>query len=286
MQKKNIFLEKGFTLVEMLVAGGILGVLIVAGMNYFSNMQQSNNFLEFQMKREQLRTVILNQFLNFEDNCKCFFKNPAEFPEVGISKLAATPSDSIGRYQFTTEGDCSTATLGAVFLSKEGSDGLRLVNVELANIKKFPNSYAGDFLLYLRSTKKVVGPQIARLKIPVNVKTSAGAGSNKKFEGCSVTGTFASQLQSLLEKVIDVTETRCIRDTGGSTTHVVEKQCPAGTKLLSCSGGPGDIDHQHEGFWILPDYKTNTCRLSIVNPACVSSEPWTYQKVISLCYPE
>ena len=64
-----------------------------------------------------------------------------------------------------------------------------------------------------------------------------------------------------------VTKTLCKKAKGKFT---VAATCPTGYKLLSCSGGSGDLHESYEGYDIRPINNT-TCQAIVKEPACYSS---------------
>lgn len=64
-----------------------------------------------------------------------------------------------------------------------------------------------------------------------------------------------------------VTSTLCRKAKG---SYTVKASCPAGYKLLSCSGGSGDLDEKYEGYNIRPISDT-TCEAIVKEPACYNA---------------
>ena len=88
-------------------------------------------------------------------------------------------------------------------------------------------------------------------------------------------------LSNLLETAQNYETIECHRS---EITHSIVSTCPAGRKLIACSGGPGDIKESDEAFWVVPNYSANTCTLVITKPACTTGLPHSYQRVIATCY--
>lgn len=65
--------------------------------------------------------------------------------------------------------------------------------------------------------------------------------------------------------------------------NYVWARCPSGTRVISCSGGPGDTREDAEGYFIRVDPKENGCELMIGKPVCNSGRPWTFQNVFATC---
>ena len=65
--------------------------------------------------------------------------------------------------------------------------------------------------------------------------------------------------------------------------HELEARCPTNTRLGSCTGGPGDLDEDHEGFFIRPNPQRNSCELIIGHPRCSSGRDWQVTHVYAIC---
>lgn len=182
--------QSGFSLVQVIVAAGIMTVVMLAGMTFFGNQTKSNNFLEFQAKREQLRGSLLSQFLNQGDNCKCLFAGATEFSAaMGTPLLTGVVPTQIGRYDFVTPGVCATATVPAPFINNVGVDGMKTTAIEMKNIRNISGDYSGELHITIESTKEVLGPKTLLLKIPVSILTIPGTAGNVVFQSCSATGS-------------------------------------------------------------------------------------------------
>lgn len=72
-------------------------------------------------------------------------------------------------------------------------------------------------------------------------------------------------------EVTVVTQTLCKKASG---TYTLTAHCPSGYRLLSCSGGAGDLDESYEGYDIRPVSQT-TCQAIVKEPACYSSSSQT-----------
>lgn len=187
MQKKFLRLSQhGFSLVQVIIAAGILAVLAMTSASFFTNQIKANNYLEFQAKREQLRLTILGQFLSDPNNCKCLFANAPAFATPGPSTLAGTPPTQIGKFNFTTPGVCGTATLPSPLTSSTGVDGIRSTTIQLRNIvDSGGGTHTGLLVIGLQSLKEVQGPQELMLTFPVDVQTAPSGPGTVSFLGCS-----------------------------------------------------------------------------------------------------
>ncbi len=271
------------SLVEVTIALAIAGGLGLLLMNMQSNQSKVLHHFEFHSKKEQLRLAILGQVLKNPVNCGCLFKGAAEFADTGIPELTGYIAPTgIGKYE---PADC-TGGVPSPLVSSDGVDGVKLLSVSLTNVQKLGGTYDGKLNIKLESMKQVLGPKESLLTIPVSLEVGPGvAAGTVVVTGCSVSGAgIASDLVPLLRRVVLKENTVCLR-TNYNTLHNIAVTCDAGTALLSCSGGPGDMFEEYEAFWIVPDYTTDTCTLKINRPACNSGQPESMQKVIAMCYP-
>ncbi len=277
---KKVFHSKGgFTLVELMIASGVMAVMMFAMISMQTNQMKTNNFLEFQLKKTQLHGSILGQVISDPYNCNCLFNGAAEFPTTGTSELTGyTPPAAIGVFGIA---GCAAAIPNPLVTSA-GLDGLKLISTKLKNIVPVGSDFSGDLLINVESTKEILGPKELNIKIPVTVITDPGSPGNVAFKGCtSKGGTIATQLKIALSTIKAYEQMVCWRD---NILHALTVACPAGKALLTCSGGPGDEDENHEGFWVLSDYTLNTCTLQIKRARCMFGESWTYQRIIANCY--
>lgn len=183
--------ERGFSLIEVLIVAGVMGIVLLAMMTMQSNQLKATNFLEFRLKKTELKTVLLGQFLTNPDHCACLFAGAADFPATptapGVTLTGVNPT-AIGLYHFTTPGDCTTATMPQKLVDNVGVDGMKATSIQLTDIMNNSGVYSGTLTIALESTKDVLGPKALQpLKIPVTVAT-APSGSNVSFKGCSMGG--------------------------------------------------------------------------------------------------
>ncbi|MER9336780.1 hypothetical protein NKJ06_22740 [Mesorhizobium sp. M0293] len=80
-------------------------------------------------------------------------------------------------------------------------------------------------------------------------------------------------------KTVVVSGSICSRASQALTKTVT---CPADTTLLGCSGGPGDVSEDHEGYFVRPN-GANGCEMVVGEPRCVKEEYWTYSWVFAHC---
>ncbi|MCS7093566.1 MAG: type II secretion system GspH family protein, partial [Patescibacteria group bacterium] len=86
--KKNIFLKKSFTLLEMLVVIGIIGILVSVGFASYSTAQKKSR----DSKRKNDLKSIQNAFEQYYSICN--YKYPATIPSAG-NKLIATSANCL-----------------------------------------------------------------------------------------------------------------------------------------------------------------------------------------------
>lgn len=181
--------QQAFSLVEALIFVGIMGIMMLVMVATQSNQLKSNNYLEFQLKRTQLQTVLIGQVLNDPNNCACWFSGANTFaanPALPGATLTGVTPTQLGRYQFITAGDCATATMPQPLIDGTGIDGMKATSIQLTNIMNISGTYSGDLIAGLQSTKEVLGPRDLQLRIPVAIEvTPAGAGM-VQFRSCSM----------------------------------------------------------------------------------------------------
>lgn len=279
--------QKGISLIEVTIGLAIAAAGATALASMLGNQATSVSTLEYKVKVMEMRSLLLNQVFTDGSSCSCLFSQalPAEFPAAGISgRLStSTPITRLGLFNFSTLGDCSTATMPRPVLSNTFEDSIRTSDVYLSDLQPLgTDRFVGKLAVEIESQKKVLGSKKKLLKIPVVVQTVAGTNpGDVKFSSCSMGGEITKQLQAALAQTTTHEQRVCYRD---NNMHNITVTCPPSKALIACSGGPGDLDESHEGSWIIPDYATNTCTLTVKNARCVSGEPWTEQRVIAACY--
>lgn len=181
----------GMTLIEIMVATGIMGILMMAMITMQTNQMKSNNYLEFQLNRTKLQGSIIGQFLNDPNNCRCLFSGAADFPLAGTPVLTGMPPPNrIGRYSYVLPVNCSTATMTRPFVTSiPNSDGLSLNNIELRNIILISGQYSGQLVLDVKTSKSVLGPERIPISIPVAITTVPGTPGNARFLSCQTAGS-------------------------------------------------------------------------------------------------
>ncbi len=180
-------IRNGFSLVEVMVALGVGSILMFATMTMYNNQLKANNYTDFQIKTTQLRSSLVGQFLNSADNCKCLFAGATQFPTTGISKLAGVSPNKIGRYSFSTPGDCATASIIAPFVTTTGKDGVKATDIALEDIAPLGGGkYQGNLMVKVEATRPVLGPSQIGISIPVDISATP-VGSQMAFDACSST---------------------------------------------------------------------------------------------------
>lgn len=231
LQKKlstSLLKTSGFSMVEMLIAVGVLSIVVLASTTMFENQSRANNFLEFQLKRTQLQSAIISQVLNNPINCECLFTGSTDFPVSGVALLAGVSPTAIGPYNFATPNDCSTATILNPLVNTVGVDSVKLNSVNLSNISNNSGSYSGDLQISIQSIKNALGPKDLNISIPVSISVSPVNPTTVKFKNCSLNSIPAAQTNI----------NSCQRIIGPSTSldnayHIVN--CPVNTAAVGFS---------------------------------------------------
>lgn len=182
--------QNGMTLVEIMIATGIMGIMMAVMITMQSNQLKSNNYLQFQLHRTQLQGTVIGQFLNDPNNCRCLFNGAADFPTGGTTLLTGmTTPTQVGRYSYTPPINCATATMPRPFITNVSNvDGLVLNSVQLRDIQLIGGQYAGTLFLDVSTTRNVMGPNRIPISIPVAVTTVPGTPGNVRFASCQTAG--------------------------------------------------------------------------------------------------
>nr|AGU11999.1 hypothetical protein [uncultured organism] len=271
------------TLVEVLVMVAILAASGLVMATLFTNQRKAVSYLEFTTKREQMRLALLGQVLNEPNNCRCLFQGASDFmPTTPVNLSGYKKPDQLGA--FPNKNNC-LGTMPNPLVSESGIDSIKLTDLSLEGITVTGSSLTGLFHVKLQSQKEVGGPDVTELKIPVAVHAQYKPSGLFEFRGCSMAAAGGGpQLQDVLRSAEQFTMSACLRDKS-NTLHSLVSPCPLNYQLLSCAGGPGDQEESDEGFWIVPDFKANTCTLQVTQPMCSPGQPWTQQRSIAVCYP-
>jgi len=180
--------RSGATIVEVLVAGAIMIIMMLAMMTMQDNQLKGNNYLDFQLKRTQLQAELVGQVFNNANNCACLFAGSAAFsanPVAPGATLSTLPLQ-IGRFNFVNPGVCATATIPQPLVDNIGIDGMRATSIQLTNIMNANGAYTGEVVLDLQSTKPVLGPQNLPIRIKVDIVTSPAGAGNVNFASCAI----------------------------------------------------------------------------------------------------
>lgn len=179
--------QNGFSLIEIVVVSGIMGIMALVMMTMQQSQMKANNYLEFQLKRTQLEGAIIGQFLKDPNNCRCLFSGATAFPVSGIATLAGVTPTQMGLYTSAAPG-CGAPS--QFFINSTGVDGIKATSIKLQNITPTltPNSYTGSLNINVQSTKDVIGTKDLPIKIDVSIATTP-AGANVNFLSCSTNNT-------------------------------------------------------------------------------------------------
>ena len=179
--------ENGFSLIEMLIVTGIMGVMSLAMMAMQSNASKANNYLHFQLKRSELQGAIVGQVLNNPNNCACLFSGASTFLATaaatapGVTLTGAVPTQ-IGR--FSSGPPTCGAPLQPIVDTVE-IDGVKAASIKLTKITGSGSSFSGVLSIDLQSTKDVMGPSHLPISIPVSISATT-VGANVSFTNCAL----------------------------------------------------------------------------------------------------
>lgn len=179
--------KNGFSLVEVLVVMGIMGVMMAAMMTMQSNMVKSNNFLIFQVNRAALKSAVMGQFLNNTTNCKCLFAGAPSFPTAGIADLGLNPADI---HAMNYSGSCGASTaLPPLVSTVTPIDQMTATVISVKDlVNSGVNQYSGRLSFSLMTSQEVIGPKQLEVSIPIAVTTVPGAPGMVTFDSCSMSG--------------------------------------------------------------------------------------------------
>ncbi len=192
--------NNGMSLIEIMIATGIMGILMMVMTTMQTNQLRSNNFLQFQLHRTQLQGTIIGQFLSDPNNCKCLFAGANSFPATGTTLLTGVSPTQIGRYNFATAGDCSTATIPNPFITNTtNSDGVLLNSIQMRDIQIIGGQYSGNLFLDVSTTKNVMGPDRIPIKIPVAITAAPSGGGSVSLASCQAAATSRPRCRVVLD---------------------------------------------------------------------------------------
>jgi hypothetical protein len=247
MVPRAIRSQLGFSLLEIMIVVGLMGVTLLGLMAMQRVQVKSNSFLHFQLKKTEIQAALLSQFLNYPINCGCLFKNAnaAPFAEnvVGHTLNVARPPTELGRYSFSTPGDCATATVPSPFVTAGGIDGVRLADVSMTDVTGFGGGvFSGRIQVLLRAAREVAGPSEIRLVIPVNVTTTPAAPGQVNFDACSTVSTSeANKTLAILEAKASYTAGMMFWMGGGGGHGRTVSTCGGGSFVYGFSGRSGSL---------------------------------------------
>ncbi|HXH31576.1 MAG TPA: prepilin-type N-terminal cleavage/methylation domain-containing protein [Bacteriovoracaceae bacterium] len=278
----RFFKNGGFSLLEIMIAAALMGALALGAINFYAEQQKRLNYWEFQGKREYLRQAIMGQFLNDERNCLCLFSQQPIPAAGGSLTLPLANQDGIGSFMQSNPDLVDCSVKNPAIISTTGEDGVKLISVKLKDItRQGPDDYRGNLEVVIKSTKDVTGQEVKGIRYKVGLASDSSSGT-PVFKGCSMNanGSIARQLGSLFNRVQKIEVKGCTRNANPVA------QCPSGTRLLSCTTGPGDQHESNESFDFEANYQLNSCKLNIRNNACEDgiSSPKAF-RIAAYCYP-
>lgn len=171
----------GFSLVEIVVACGIIAVVVIAMASLFQSQMQAQQTIETHADYEAIKNEIRNVVTSVPNFCKCSFEgnsfSTASLPAV----LNWSAPKRIGYFQFVTPGDCATATLHKTIV-EEGlvTSGIRatLLSVEDIVSTGSPNTYVGWLTYQGRVEKNILGGRdLKALSVPITFSVTEAAGT-------------------------------------------------------------------------------------------------------------
>lgn len=262
---------------EILVVVGILGIVSLGTHQLMLGMTKEVSYLEARLVTSEFKNLMITA-IGDSANCTRLLENqifnsnslspsnPAKIPMQGL-----TLNKSSADYDLAQPGQ---------YLDTAKRVTIEDIGLEITSGNN--NRYVGNVLVMVKNTGNLVrDPKPIGVRIFVNTDPLSPAGA-KRITTCGAGDT--NNLRNILQQTRIYEKRECIRDNSLSS-HKVKVTCPAGEFLLACQGGPGDQFEENEGFWVLPDFKTETCTLDTTRPACVSGQEWTEQRVIAICLP-
>ncbi len=235
--------EKGFSLIGLLVAIGVGGVLAAFIGNMFQTQAQLQKTIEVQAKYQDIQNEIRNLINQSPDNCSCSFQGQqfsvASLPtQINWSGQAAR----LNYYEFTTPGDCSTASIARTLVQKDTvTEGIETVQLTVGDIISggAANTYTGRLIYGGKSSSQILGSNYFRaLDIPITF-TATVSGGTATIDRCSATlpPTSFGFTGPGIGNTVSPTH---------NSTQTVDFGLPAGTKAVlisyqigSLTGNPG-----------------------------------------------
>ncbi len=184
--------QKAMSLVELIIMMAVMSILALGSASMFVGQMKSANFVDYQVKRTQLRSALMGQFLSSSGNCKCLFNGSTEFVALNMATPGITLSvnpTQVTNYNFPgLPGDCTTAVADPnPFISNNVTiDGMRSALIQLKDVRWDGSAYSGDLSVDLTSVKEVAGPKDINLTIRVALQTVPGTPGHVVFSGCSM----------------------------------------------------------------------------------------------------
>jgi hypothetical protein len=272
----NLFKSSaGVSFVELMVVMGVMAILMLTVVEMQGFQMKSNNFVEFQLKRTQLHGSILGQFLSDPVNCACMFAGASPFPVMPAAPgavLTGVAPTTIGRYNFVTPGDCTTATVPAPLATNAGVDRIKVNSISLMNIMNVGGKYLGDLVVNVESQKEVLGPKALPVSIPVQVETTP-AGPVVNFSSCSVVGAAQAPLAMV--------SMRCLWSVGSGFGACVPDACPAGTTDVGVNFTEVTSSY---GSWT-QGHVVRSCYFNTVDNVLELKCPWSQSGGFGSCVP-
>lgn len=265
--------NKGFSLIEALVAVVIMGVISlgIATAITTQNKQISQAAL-------RLETLDINNSLNniLSNESMCL---------NNLKSLKIDLSDSTKKYTLPSLStyNNSNVELQKIITAGEkspGNNNLTIEEISISNAQKI--SADEGYVKFTVSFSSPMGPLRSLSFNLLNIKIDSA--NNVTF--CSLNPSFSSSLAKLLEGVQAFETKTCINDHSGTNRSLVAT-CGSGYKLLSCLGSPGDQTENDEGWRVSPNFAANTCTLHFQSVAWRDTgiaDDLQHQQIIAFCF--
>lgn len=283
MKKFSPFSQKGFSLNELLIAGGLLVGLAVGFSSMISNQQKAIKGILIKVEAQNIQNTIADLMRN-ENNCIATMiaasatapdmTSPVDIPMIMTTRLVNGVVQSTPFYQ-----------AGRTY------DGIKIASMVMRPYDPTVDTTpSAKLVVNYEITAKIVGPSSFSKKLDMFFNTQASPQFPAYAFRCNVGGgtiaeispeQFARQLRDALSRITPTTVTGCFSD---NSSHSVVATCPTGSVLVSCSGGPGDLDNDDEGELMVPNFSLGTCTQNVLRARCHSNLPLTYQVATANCY--
>lgn len=251
--------ENGSALIQVIIAAAIFSIISLAMSNLIVEQRQATAYLEDQLEKVQF---IRNLETVLKDGLSC------QKTLQGVSIPGKNKSVKIASIKDNT---------GTVLYKSNSITGrLKVGDIKVLNQSVLAPDSSGfvEIEVPISRTRKGGGPATFK---PYKSKLSITVDSSKKATTCFN----PSDLENILKTARVFEQKVCARHDG---IEIIIAKCGNGYSLLSCSGGPGDMDDSYEGWHTRPDFIKNNCTMKIQKPRCVTGNLMTEQRAMAICY--